>query len=181
MRNRGIFIVKSEALLRDWPFNFFSDGFISHLLGEYANILLRTIVDTLLKTKCNGRFVKNKRYHETGKEYFTIVQMIVKDEGYKHFASRATFDAWSCPPSTPPAPQIPTHTDKKDTFCLMTSAHPSYSPHNFISSSHHDKCISYLITQLQKEKKIYSISLEISHKWNSTVPLFNKSEISIQT
>ena len=36
----------------------------------------------LLKTKCNGRFVKNKRYQETGKEYFTIVQMIVKDEGY---------------------------------------------------------------------------------------------------
>ena len=35
-----------------------------------------------LKTKCNGRFVKNKRYQETGGEYFTIVQMIVKDEGY---------------------------------------------------------------------------------------------------
>ena len=32
--------------------------------------------------KYNGRFVKNKRYQETGKEYFTIVQMIVKDEGY---------------------------------------------------------------------------------------------------
>ena len=45
-------------------------------------ILLRTIVAALLKTKCNGRFVKNKRYQETGEEYFTIVQMIVKDEGY---------------------------------------------------------------------------------------------------
>ena len=45
-------------------------------------ILLRTIVAALLKTKCNGHFVKNKRYQETGKEYFTIVQMIVKDEGY---------------------------------------------------------------------------------------------------
>ena len=41
----------------------------------------------------SGRFVKKKRYQETGKEYFTIVQMIVKDEGYKYFAARATFDA----------------------------------------------------------------------------------------
>ena len=38
MRNRGIFIGKSEALLRDWPFNYFSGGFISHLLGDHANI-----------------------------------------------------------------------------------------------------------------------------------------------
>ena len=45
-------------------------------------ILLRTIVTALLKTKYNGRFVQNKRYQETGKEYFTIVQMIVKDDGY---------------------------------------------------------------------------------------------------
>ena len=37
-------------------------------------ILLRTIEAALLKTKCNGRFVKNKRYQETGKEYFTIMQ-----------------------------------------------------------------------------------------------------------
>ena len=49
--------------------------------------------DCLLKTKYIGRFVKNKRYQETGKEYFTIVQMIVKDEGYKYFAARATCDA----------------------------------------------------------------------------------------
>ena len=43
----------------------------------------RTIVVALIKTKCNGRFqVKNKRYQEMGKECFTIVQMIVKDEGY---------------------------------------------------------------------------------------------------
>ena len=27
------------------------------------------------------------------KEYFTIVQMIVKDEGYQYFAARAIFDA----------------------------------------------------------------------------------------
>ena len=45
-------------------------------------ILLRTIVAAFFKTKCNGRFGKNKRYQETGKEYFTIVQMTVKDEGY---------------------------------------------------------------------------------------------------
>ena len=45
-------------------------------------ILLRTIVAALLKTKCNGRFIKNKRYQEMGKESFKIVQMIVKDEVY---------------------------------------------------------------------------------------------------
>ena len=43
-------------------------------------ILLRTIVAALLRTKCNGGFVKNKRYQETGKEYFTIVEMIVKEQ-----------------------------------------------------------------------------------------------------
>ena len=47
----------------------------------------------LLKTKYNGRFVKNKRYQETGKDYFKIVKMIVKDEGYKYFAARTIFDA----------------------------------------------------------------------------------------
>ena len=50
------------------------------------------IVAALLETKCNGRFVKNKRYQEMGMEYFTIVQMIMKDEGYRYFAARATFD-----------------------------------------------------------------------------------------
>ena len=43
-------------------------------------ILLRTIVAAFLKTKYNGRFVKNKRYQETGREYFTVMEMIVKDE-----------------------------------------------------------------------------------------------------
>ena len=43
-------------------------------------ILLRTIEAALLITKCNDRFVKNKRYQETGKEYFTIVEMIVKEQ-----------------------------------------------------------------------------------------------------
>ena len=45
-------------------------------------ILLRTIVAALFKIKCSDHFVKNKRYHKSGKEYFIIVQMIVKDEGY---------------------------------------------------------------------------------------------------
>ena len=36
-------------------------------------ILLRTIVAAWLKTKCDGRFVKNKRYQEKGKEYFITV------------------------------------------------------------------------------------------------------------
>ena len=45
-------------------------------------ILLRTIVAALFKIKCSDHFFKNKRHHETGKECFIIVQMIVKDEGY---------------------------------------------------------------------------------------------------
>ena len=85
---------KAKSCFREWPFVYFSGGFISHLFGDYANInmwnqtmwrleiLLGTIVAALLKTKYNGRFVQNKRYQETGKEYFTIVQMIVKDDGY---------------------------------------------------------------------------------------------------
>ena len=85
---------KAKSCFREWPFVYFSGGFISHLFDDYANInmwnqtiwrleiLLGTIVAALLKTKYNGRFVQNKRYQETGKEYFTIVQMIVKDDGY---------------------------------------------------------------------------------------------------
>ena len=178
---------------RDWPFVYFSGGFISHLFGDYANINMWKSdymkAWNSIRNDC-GRFVKNqmqrplknKRYQETGKEYFTTVQMIVKDEGYKYFAAKTTFDAWSCPPSPPSAPQTHTRTNKKDTVCLMTSAHPTSSPHNLISNSHHDKCTSFLITQLPKKKsKICSISLEISHKLNSTVPIFNKSKISIQT
>ena len=87
-------------------------------------ILLRTIVAALLKTKCIGHFVKNKRYQETGKEYFTIVQMIVKDEGSYNFAARATFDAWLCPPSPPSAPQ--THIHQQKGHCLPDDLCPSY-------------------------------------------------------
>ena len=88
-------------------------------------ILLRTIVAALLKTKCNGRFVKNKRYPETGKEYFRIVWMIVKDEDYIYFAARATFDARSCPPSPSSAPQI-RHTNQQEGHCLSDDLCPSH-------------------------------------------------------
>ena len=46
-----------------------------------------------------------------------------------------------------------THTNKKDTVCLMTSAHPTSSPHDLISNSHHDGRTSFLITQLPKNKR----------------------------
>ena len=49
-------------------------------------ILLRTILAALLKTKCNDRLVKNKIYKETGKECSTIAQMIVKDDRGKAIA-----------------------------------------------------------------------------------------------
>ena len=92
-------------------------------------ILLGTIVAALLKTKYNGRFVQNKRYQETGKEYFTIVQMIVKDDGYWYFAARAIFVAWLCPPSPPSASQTHqnTHTPTKRTR-LPNDLCPSYPP-----------------------------------------------------
>ena len=126
--------------------------------------------------------LKNKRYQETGKEYFTTVRMIVKDEGYKYFAAKATLMPDHAHPAHPPPPPPPLHTHQKDTECLMNSAHPTSSPHNLISNSYHDKCASFLITQLpKKEEKIYSISLGISPKPNSIVAIFNKSKISIQT
>ena len=42
-------------------------------------------------------------------------------------------------------PHKHTHTNKKNTVCLMTSAH--------LSNFHHDECISFLITQLPKNKR----------------------------
>ena len=62
-------------------------------------------------------------------EYFTIVQMIVKDEGYFYFAARATFKAWSCLSGPPTDPHTHTHTNKKETVCLIpiaTNAQVSY-------------------------------------------------------
>ena len=135
-------------------------------------ILLSTIVTALLKTKCNGRFVKNKIYQETGKEHLTIVQMIVKDEGYKYFAARANFDAWSCP-----------HTRKQKGHCLPDDLCPSHlqptQPYFQFPSRQMHKCSYH--TTAQKEKKIYPLSLEVSHKPNSIVLILNKSKISIKT
>ena len=70
-------------------------------------ILSRTIVTALLITKCNGRFVKNKRYQETGKEYFTIVEMIVKEQHLMPDYAK---------PSPPSTPQTHTHTPTKRTL-----------------------------------------------------------------
>ena len=73
-----------------------------------------------------------------------------------------------------------THTNKKDAVCLMTSANPTSSPRNLFSNSYYDECASFPITQLPKNNtKIHSISLDSSHKPNSTVPVFNKSKKSI--
>ena len=97
------------------------------------------------------RLLKNKRYQETGKEYFTTVQMIVKDEGYKYFAAKATLMPDHAHPAHPPPPHL--HTHQKDTVCLMNSAHPTSSPHNLISNSYHDKCTSFLSHNCLKRKR----------------------------
>ena len=57
------------------------------------------------------------------------------------------------PAHPPPHKHTHTHTNKKDTACLMTSAHPTSSRHNLISNSHHDERTSFLITQLPKNKR----------------------------
>ena len=48
-----------------------------------------------IKNDC-GRFVKNERYQETGKEYSTIVQMIVKDDHGKAIAWRSVSSKMTC-------------------------------------------------------------------------------------
>ena len=48
-----------------------------------------------IKNDC-GRFVKNKRYQEMGKEYSTIVQMIVKDDHWKAIAWRLVSCKMTC-------------------------------------------------------------------------------------
>ena len=78
---------KAKSCFRDWPFVYFSGGFISHLFGDFANT-------------------------------------------HTH-----------------------THTQKKDIFCLMTSARPTSSPHKFFSYSHHDERTSFLITNLPKHER----------------------------
>ena len=93
---------KAKRCFRDWPFVYF------HLSGDSANF-------NMWKSD-----FKNKRYQETGMEYFTKVQMIVKDEGYKYFAGRATC-IWCLimPTQLHSAPQTHAHTNKKDTVYLM--------------------------------------------------------------
>ena len=78
-------------------------------------ILLRTIEAALLITKCNDRFVKNKRYQETGKEYFTIVEMIVKEQYLIPDYAKPS------PPSTPQ-----THTHQQKGHCLPNDLCPSH-------------------------------------------------------
>ena len=78
-------------------------------------ILLRTIVAALLRTKCNSGFVKNKRYQETGKEYFTIVEMIVKEQYLIPDYAKPS------PPSTPQ-----THTHQQKGHCLPNDLCPSH-------------------------------------------------------
>ena len=59
---------------------------------------------------------------------------------------------------------------------MQTADWEVYTVFNFFSNSHHDKRKRFLITQLPNEG-IYSISLESSHKLNSTVAIFNVQEI----
>ena len=107
-------------------------------------ILLRTIEAALLITKCNDRFVKNKRYQETGKEYFTIVEMIVKEQYLIPDYAK---------PSPPSTPQTHTHTPTKRTLSAWWSLPiPPPAHTSFFSNSHHDECKSFLITQLPKNK-----------------------------
>ena len=76
-----------------------------------------------------------------------------------------------------------THTNKKDTVCLMTSAHPTSSPHHLFPNAHHDEYTSFLITHLPKNKmKFYSVSLEswIQLYLNSTSPR-NQYKLTVRT
>ena len=143
VRNQRIFTGKSVELLSWLAICLLFWWFISHLLGDYANINMWKS-DHMKAWNCS------------------------RDD---------------CPPSAPlSAPQTHTHTNKKDTVCLMTSAHPTSSPTQPFSNSHHDVRTSFLITQLlENKRKFYPISLESSHEQNSTVPIFNKSKKSIQT
>ena len=47
----------------------------------------------------------------------------------------------------------PTNIHQRKGHCLMTSAHPTSTPHNPCSNSHHDECTTFLITQLPKNKR----------------------------
>ena len=63
MRSRRILMGKAKRCFRDWPFVYFSGGFISHLFGDYAYINLwksdHMKAWNSIKNDC-GRFVKNQ-------------------------------------------------------------------------------------------------------------------------
>ena len=83
---------------------------------------------------------------------------------------------------TQPTPQTHTHSHQQKGRCLPDDLCQSHlqSTQPFFSNSHYDECASFPITQLPKNNtKIHSISLDSSHKPNSTVPVFNKSKKSI--
>ena len=79
------------------PANFYREkrsiSFVTGHLFTFVLVLSFICLVTPQILICENQTIKNKRYQETGMEYFTKVQMIVKDEGYKYFAGRATFDA----------------------------------------------------------------------------------------
>ena len=172
LRNLQIFIGQSVTFMTGHLFTFLvvlsliCSATMKILICENQTIWrleirLRKILATLLKANCRGHFVKNKRYQETGKEYFTIVQMIVKEEVTNILLLEQHLMPDYAHPAYPP-PHKHTHTHrhththtltKKDTDYLMTSVHPTSSPHNLFSNSHHDEYTSFLITQLPKNKR----------------------------
>ena len=83
--------------LYEEPANFYREkrsiSFVTGHLFTFVLVLSFICLVTPQILICENQTIKNKRYQETGMEYFTKVQMIVKDEGYKYFAGRATFDA----------------------------------------------------------------------------------------
>ena len=92
------------------PANFYREkrsiSFVTGHLFTFVLVLSFICLVTPQILICENQTVKTKDI----KDYFTKVQMIVKDEGYKYFAGRATFDAWLCPPSPPSVPQTHTRT-----------------------------------------------------------------------
>ena len=98
---------------------------------------LGTKADCRLGTKCRLRMYN----------FFLVLNV----QGYTHTDLRicALYCYWL---TWETAPQTHTHTNNKDTACLITSAHPTSSQHNLFSNSHHDECTSFLNTQLRKNK-----------------------------
>ena len=124
-------------------------------------ILLRTIVAALLKTKCSGLFVENKRYQEMGKEYFTIMQMIVKGEGYLYFAARATLCPLNPPSVTQTRTHTHTHTKKKD---AEYESDPRSNEH-YLSSSENKAWKKKIKACMGFEPMTFAIPVQHSTNW----------------